>query len=123
MKPVKIGICGLGTVASGTINVLKRNRETIANRAGQVSEITQVGSRRKRDNCDLTGIDFTTDIFEVAANPDVDILVELIGGYEVARELVLKALKNGKHVVTANKALIAEHGNELFAVARETMSL
>lgn len=119
MKPVKIGICGLGTVASGTINVLKRNRETIANRAGRSIEITQVGSRRKRDNCDLTGIDFTTDIFEVAANPDVDILVELIGGYEVARELVLKALKNGKHVVTANKALIAEHGNELFAVARE----
>ncbi len=119
MKPVKIGICGLGTVASGTINVLKRNEAAIANRAGRRIEIVQVGSRRMRDNCDLSGIDFTTDIFDVAANPDVDILVELIGGYDVARELVLKALKSGKHVVTANKALIAEHGNELFAVARE----
>ncbi|PID42738.1 MAG: homoserine dehydrogenase [Proteobacteria bacterium] len=118
MKPVRVGICGLGTVASGTVNVLKGNSARINSRAGREVKIVQVGSRRKRDNCDLTGINFTTDVFEVATNPEVDVLVELMGGYDVAREVVLKALESGKHVVTANKALIAVHGNELFEVAR-----
>nr|WP_285903079.1 homoserine dehydrogenase [Alkalimarinus sediminis] len=119
MKPVKLGICGLGTVASGAINVLKRNAESISGRAGCPIEVIQVGSRRLKDNCDLTGIDFTTDLFEVVSNPDVDVVIELIGGYELAKELVLKAIDNGKHVVTANKALIAVHGNEIFAAAAE----
>ncbi|PIE43663.1 MAG: homoserine dehydrogenase [Gammaproteobacteria bacterium] len=119
MKPVRVGICGLGTVASGTINVLKRNSARINSRAGREIEIVQVASRRKRDNCDLTGISFTTDIFAVASNPEVDVLVELIGGYDVAEQLVTKALENGKHVVTANKALIAVHGTKLFEIARE----
>ncbi len=119
MKPVKLGICGLGTVASGAINVLKRNAESIAGRAGCPIEVIQVGSRRLKDNCDLSGIDFTTDVFEVVSNPDVDVVVELIGGYDVAKELVLNAIENGNHVVTANKALISVHGNEIFSAAAE----
>lgn len=119
LKPVKLGICGLGTVASGAINVLKRNAESISGRAGCPIEVIQVGSRRLKDNCDLTGIDFTTELFDVVSNPDVDVVIELIGGYELAKELVLKAIENGKHVVTANKALIAVHGNEIFAAAAE----
>jgi len=119
LKPVKLGICGLGTVASGAVNILKRNAESIAGRAGCSIEVIQVGSRRLKDNCDLTGIDFTTDVFDVVSNPEVDVVVELIGGYDIAKELVLKAIENGKHVVTANKALIAVHGNEIFAAAAE----
>ncbi|UZE95244.1 homoserine dehydrogenase [Alkalimarinus alittae] len=116
---MKLGICGLGTVASGAINVLKRNAESISGRAGCPIEVIQVGSRRLKDNCDLTGIGFTTELFDVVTNPDVDIVIELIGGYDLAKELVLKAIENGKHVVTANKALIAVHGNEIFAAAAE----
>lgn len=118
MKSLKVGICGMGTVASGVINVIKRNQTEIAARAGIAIEVVQVASRRLRDNCDMTGVGFTTDLNEVVNNPDVDVVAELIGGYELAKELVEKALNNGKHVVTANKALIAEHGNELFALAQ-----
>ncbi|MCG8610219.1 MAG: homoserine dehydrogenase [Pseudomonadales bacterium] len=118
MKPVKVGICGLGTVGSGTVNVFRRNAKEIIGRAGCPIEIVQVGSRRRKDNCDLTGIDFSEDIFAVAKNPEIDIIVELIGGYDIAKELVLTAIENGKHVVTANKALIAVHGNEIFEAAR-----
>ena len=119
LKTLRLGICGLGTVASGVVNVLNRNRDLITSRAGCSIEIVQVASRRKRDNCDLSGVDFTTDLNAVVNNPDVDVVLELIGGYDVAKDIVETALKAGKHVVTANKALIAEHGNELFSLARE----
>ncbi len=119
MASLKVGICGLGTVASGVVNVVRRNQHEIAARAGCAIEIVQVASRRMRDNCDLTGITFTTDLMELVSNPEVDVVVELIGGYELAKELVCTAIRNGKHVVTANKALIAEHGNEIFELARE----
>lgn len=119
MKPVKIGICGLGTVGSGTVNVLTRNSRVINARAGCDLTIAQVATRRMDVNCPLDDLNVTDDIFAVADNPEVDILVELIGGIDTARELILRAIANGKHVVTANKALIAEHGNELFAAANK----
>lgn len=119
LKPVKVGVCGLGTVGSGTVNVLRRNAEEITRRTGRPIIVEQIGARRDNPACDTTGITITRDIFDVANNPEIDVVVELIGGYDVARELVLKAIENGKHVVTANKALIAVHGNEIFAAARE----
>ncbi|WP_245720574.1 homoserine dehydrogenase [Microbulbifer yueqingensis] len=118
-RAVRIGICGLGTVGSGTVNVMARNRDEIAARCGRPVEIVQIGARRDNPACDTSGVDVSREIFDVAANPEVDVLVELIGGTTVARELVLAAIASGKHVVTANKALIAEHGNELFAAAAE----
>ena len=117
LKPVRVGICGLGTVGSGTFNVLTRNADEIARRAGRPIVIEQIGARREHPDCDITGFNVTEDILEVARNPDIDVLVELIGGYDVARELVLTAIEHGKHVVTANKALIAVHGNEIFQAA------
>ena len=119
MKPVKIGICGLGTVATGTIDVLRRNAAEISARAGRDIVIEHVGARRDNPNCDTKDIRLSRDIFAVVEDPSVDIVVELIGGYEPAKELVLRAIANGKHVVTANKALIAVHGNEIFAAAKE----
>ncbi|MCJ8298721.1 MAG: homoserine dehydrogenase [Pseudomonadales bacterium] len=119
MKSVKVGICGLGTVGSGTFNVLTRNAQEISRRVGCDIVIEQIGTRRDNPNCDTTTTNITRDIFEVAVNPEVDIVVELIGGYEVALKLVLLAIENGKHVVTANKALIAVHGNEIFAAAKK----
>lgn len=116
-RAVRIGICGLGTVGSGTVNVMARNAAEIAARCGRPVEIVQIGARRDNPACDTSRLNVTREIFDVADNPDVDILVELIGGTTVARELVLAAINSGKHVVTANKALIAEHGNELFAAA------
>ncbi|KZX59169.1 homoserine dehydrogenase [Halioglobus sp. HI00S01] len=118
-KPVKVGICGLGTVGSGTFNVLTRNAQAINARAQGELEITVVGARRDNPACDLGDTRVTRDIFEVARDAEVDVLVELIGGTTVARDLVTEALTNGKHVVTANKALIAEFGNELFALAEQ----
>ncbi|MFV1922277.1 MAG: homoserine dehydrogenase [Methylotenera sp.] len=117
MKSLKIGICGLGTVASGVINVIQRNKVEISDRAGCSLDIIRVASRAKKDNCDLTDIVFTTDLMDVVNDPDVDVLVELIGGYDLAKDIVCAAIKQGKHVVTANKALIAEHGNEIFNLA------
>lgn len=119
MEPVKIGICGLGTVASGTLAVLRDNSELIAARAQARLQVIHVGARSDRPSCDLSGIRVSRDIFEVARDPEVEILVELIGGTTVARELVEAAIRAGKHVVTANKALIAEFGNEIFALADE----
>ncbi|MBR9882270.1 MAG: homoserine dehydrogenase [Oceanospirillales bacterium] len=119
MKPVKVGICGLGTVGGGTFNVLMRNAEEIARRAGRRIVVEQIGARREHPGCDTAGIQITNDIFAVATNPEIDIVVELIGGYDTARDLVMTAIENGKHVVTANKALIAVHGNEIFAAAQE----
>ncbi len=117
MKPVKIGVCGLGTVGSGTINVLTRNVSEITARTGCEIIIEQVGARRDNPACDTSALSVSRDIFDVVRNPEVQVVVELIGGTTVAKELVEEAIANGKHVVTANKALIAEFGNELFAKA------
>lgn len=117
MKPVKIGICGLGTVGSGTVNVLTRNAREITARTGCEIIIEQIGARRDNPACDTSKLNVSRDIFDVVRNPDVDVVVELIGGTTVALELVEAAIENGKHVVTANKALIARHGNALFAKA------
>lgn len=119
LKPVRIGLCGLGTVGVGTFNVLTRNQVEISARAGGEISVTHIGARRDNPKCDTGNLRVSRDIFEVADNPDIDILVELIGGTTVAKELVTRAVRNGKHVVTANKALIAEFGNELFAEAKE----
>jgi homoserine dehydrogenase len=121
LNPVKIGLCGLGTVGSGTVNVLTRNNAEISARAGCDIVISHIGARRDNPNVDLSGSDIrvSRDIFAVVEDPEVDIVVELIGGTTIAKELILKAIGNGKHVVTANKALIAEHGNEIFAKAAE----
>lgn len=119
MEPVRVGICGLGTVGAGTFNVLARNAADIERRAGRALVVEQVGARRDNPKCDLTGIAVTADVFEVARNPRIDVVVELIGGYDTARELVLEAIRHGKHVVTANKALIAVHGNEIFRAAAD----
>ncbi|WP_415889418.1 homoserine dehydrogenase [Neptuniibacter sp. SY11_33] len=119
MKPVKVGICGLGTVGGGTFNVLKRNAEEIARRAGRKIIVEEVGARDTNPDCDTKGTQITNDIFAVAKNPEIDVVVELIGGYDVAKELVMTAIEHGKHVVTANKALIAVHGNEIFEAAQK----
>jgi len=121
LKPVKVGLLGLGTVGGGTFNVLRRNAEEIERRAGRGIEITYAAAR-EYDSESVPGIQnirVSDDAFSVVDDPDIDIVVELIGGYEPARELVLKAIANGKHVVTANKALIALHGNEIFAAAQK----
>lgn len=121
MKPVKVGLLGLGTVGGGTLNVLVRNAQEISRRVGNSIEVTHAAAR-EYDPAGLDGIDqvkISNDAFDVVNDPEIDIVVELIGGYSPARELVLKALENGKHVVTANKALIALHGNEIFAAAKE----
>jgi homoserine dehydrogenase len=119
LKPVKVGICGMGTVGGGTFNVLQRNASEITRRTGRNIIVEQVAQRRPNAACEMGSTQITDDIFAVANNPDIDVVVELIGGYEPAKELVLTAIRNGKHVVTANKALIAVHGNEIFAAARE----
>ena len=120
MKPVKLGLLGVGTVGASTALVLKNNAAEIARRAGRSIEIIQASRR------DITAgmppgsgdINLCADPFEVVDNPEIDIVIELIGGYEPALPLVLRAIENGKHVVTANKALIALHGNEIFAAAQ-----
>lgn len=117
MKPINIGICGLGTVGSGTFNVIQRNLAEIQSRIGSELTITVVGARRDNPACDLSTVAIERDIFAVPEREDVDIVIELIGGTTVAKDLVLKAIECGKHVVTANKALIAEFGNEIFAKA------
>ncbi|MFP5383643.1 MAG: homoserine dehydrogenase [Gammaproteobacteria bacterium] len=116
---VRVGIVGLGTVGSGTFNVLTRNAAEIARRAGVPIEVVHVAARRDHPNADTSGVRVSRDPWAVVNDPEVDILVELIGGTTLARELVLKAIANGKHVITANKALIALHGNEIFAAATE----
>ena len=115
LKPVKIGLCGLGTVGSGTFNVLQENTAVVSARAQAGLEVVHVGARRDHPDCQLGDTRVSRDIFAVARDPEVEILVELIGGTTVARELVETAIRAGKHVVTANKALIAEFGNEIFA--------
>ena len=121
MKPIQVGLLGIGTVGSGVFSVLKRNQEEIKRRAGRGIEVTMV-SRRKLDEArKLVGsaAKVVDDPREIIANPAIDIVVELIGGDGIARDLVLAAIAAGKHVVTANKALLAVHGTEIFAAARE----
>lgn len=120
MRPVKVGLLGIGTVGGGTARVLKRNAQEISRRAGRGIEVVHAAARDlgKQRIADLQGITLTTDPFAVVNDPEIDIIVELIGGDGIARELVQKAIANGKHVVTANKALIAKHGNEIFAQAQ-----
>lgn len=117
-RTVNVGICGLGTVASGTVNILTRNKKLIDARSGCNVSIIQIGARRDNPKVDTSAYNVTRDIFEVANNPAVDIVVELIGGTTVAKDLVMTAIANGKHIVTANKALIAHHGDEIFAAAK-----
>ncbi|ABF08845.1 homoserine dehydrogenase [Cupriavidus metallidurans] len=121
MNPIKVGLLGIGTVGSGTFNVLKRNQEEIRRRAGRGIEIAVVADLNTERARELTGgtVDVVSDANDVVTRPDIDIVIELIGGYGIARELVLKAIENGKHVVTANKALLAVHGNEIFEAARK----
>ncbi len=121
MKPINVGLLGIGTVGGGTFTVLKRNAEEIARRAGRPIRITVVADKNLELAKQVTGgaCRLTDDAFSVVSDPEVDIVIELIGGYGVAKELVLKAIANGKHVVTANKALLATHGNEIFKAAQD----
>jgi homoserine dehydrogenase len=120
MKPINVGLLGIGTVGGGTWTVLTRNQEEITRRAGRPIQITAVADRDTARAQQLTGgaARITGDAFDVVRDPDIDIVIELIGGYTVARELVMEAIANGKHVVTANKALLAVHGQEIFAAAQ-----
>ena len=119
MKPIRVGLVGLGTVGGGTVEVLRRNREEIARRAGREIVVTMATARdlSKPRAVALEGIELVADPATIVASPDIDIVVELIGGETRAKELVLAAIAGGKHVVTANKALLARHGNEIFAAA------
>ena len=116
MNPVRVGLLGLGTVGGGTNRVLLRNAEEISRRAGRDIVVTRAAVRNM-ERCESVGIQLTDNGFDVVDNPDLAVIVELIGGYEPARSLVLRAIENGKHVVTANKALIALHGEEIFQAA------
>jgi homoserine dehydrogenase len=121
MKPIQVGLLGIGTVGSGTFKVLTRNQEEIRRRAGRGIEITRVADVdvKRAQSIVGDGVRVDADARAVIADPTIDIVVELIGGYTVAKDLVLAAIAAGKHVVTANKALLAVHGNEIFAAARE----
>jgi homoserine dehydrogenase len=120
MKPINIGILGLGTVGGGTATVLQRNAEEIERRAGRAINllVASVRDLDKPRDIDASKVQLTLDSESIVNNPEVDIVVELIGGTDLARQLVMQAIENGKHVVTANKALIALHGNEIFAAAQ-----
>lgn len=116
-KPLNIGVCGVGTVGLATIEILRDHFETLLARSGQAMVVSHVGARREHPKHDYGEARVSRDVFDVARDPDVDVLVELIGGTTVAYDLIKLAIQQGKHVVTANKALIAEHGNELIAMA------
>ena len=119
MKPVNVGLLGLGTVGGGTVNVLKRNAAEIARRAGRQIVITRASAKdlSKKRICDTHGVILSADPMDIINDPSIDIVVELVGGTGFVKELILQAIENGKHVVTANKSLIALHGNEIFAKA------
>jgi homoserine dehydrogenase len=121
MKPINVGLLGIGTVGGGTWDVLSRNADEIQRRAGRPIRISHVADKQVAKARKVVGkrASVTADAFSVVTNKDVDIVVELIGGYGVAKALVLEAIRNGKHVVTANKALLATHGNEIFAAAQK----
>ena len=122
LQPIQVGLLGIGTVGSGTYQVLLRNQEEIRRRAGRGIEIAMVAARNPARAAAVMGeaprARVVADPFEVVNHPDIDIVVEVIGGTTLAKELVLRAIANGKHVVTANKALLAMHGNEIFAAAQ-----
>ncbi|BAN34962.1 homoserine dehydrogenase [Sulfuricella denitrificans skB26] len=120
MKPINVGLLGLGTVGGGTLTVLRRNAGEITRRAGREIKVTMAAVRDLEKARKLAGpeLEITTDPMAVVNNTDIDIVVELIGGTSLAKDLVLKAIANGKHVVTANKALLAMHGNEIFQAAQ-----
>jgi homoserine dehydrogenase len=122
MKPINVGLLGIGTVGGGTWTVLTRNEAEITRRAGRPIRIVKVADKNLAQAREVTGgataVALTDDAFSVVTDPDIDIVVELIGGCGVAKDLVLAAIENGKHVVTANKALLAMHGNEIFAAAQ-----
>jgi homoserine dehydrogenase len=120
MNVLKVGLLGIGTVGGGTYTVLTRNQAEISRRIGQQIQIVQVADRNLDLAKQVTGgqVALTDDAFAVVNNPEIDVVVELIGGYTLAKDLVLKAIENGKHVVTANKALLAVHGNEIFKAAQ-----
>ena len=119
MKPIRVGLLGIGTVGGGTLRVLTRNQEEITRRAGRGIVITTVADQdvARATAAVGAGVRVTGDAFAVVADPDIDVVIELIGGTSVAKALVLAAIENGKHVVTANKALLANHGNAIFAAA------
>ena len=119
MRPINVGLLGLGTVGAGTIEVLKRNREEISRRAGREIRVTHATARdlSKPRDFSLDGIELLPNADALVSHPDIDIVCELIGGDTTTKVLVLKAIANGKHVVTANKALLAKHGTEIFAAA------
>ena len=118
MEKLKVGICGWGNVATGLFNALQKNAHMIASNAGAQFTVSVIGARRDNPKCDPGSTPIERDIFDVI-NHDIDVVVELIGGVEVARELIIKAIKNKKHVVTANKAVIYQHGDEIFKLAKE----
>ena len=121
-QPLRIGVLGLGTVGAGTLRVLSDNAASIEQRAGRPLQVVAAAVRNPAQprDCQLAGLRLETDPLAVARADDVDVVVELMGGTDRARDAVLAALAAGKPVVTANKALIAEHGPEIFAAARET---
>ena len=121
MKPIQVGLLGIGTVGSGTFEVLKRNQEEIQRRAGRPIQVTMVADLDTARAQAIVGsaVKVVNDARQVIANPEIDIVVELIGGYGIAKQLVLEAIAAGKHVVTANKALLAVHGTEIFAAAHK----
>lgn len=121
MKPLKVGLLGIGTVGGGTVTVLQRNAEEIARRIGRSIELAMVADLNTERAREVAGpsVEVTSDGFALVQRPDIDVVIELIGGTRIARDLVLAAIDNGKHVVTANKALIATAGNEIFARAQE----
>lgn len=119
MKPVKVGLVGLGTVGSSVFNLLISNRTELERRLGCTIDVVHVGARRDNPVCNLSAVRVSRHVLDVALDPDVDVVVELIGGTTVAKEIILTAIAQGKHVVTANKALIAQHGQEIFAAATE----
>ena len=118
MEKLKVGICGWGNVATGLFNALQNNADMITSNAGAQFTVSVIGARRDNPKCDPGSTPVERDIFDVI-NHDIDVVVELIGGVEVARELIIKAIKNKKHVVTANKAVIYQHGDEIFKLAKE----
>ena len=121
MKPINVGLLGIGTVGGGTFEVLARNQEEITRRAGRGIRIVMVADKDIERARKLAGgsATVTADAYEVVKHPDIDIVIELIGGTTIAQKLILEAIGNGKHVVTANKALLAKHGNEIFAAAQK----